>query len=54
MPPCLKTAIDIQPIKSIFEPLLSEEDIVERAAVSSLKIIFRNEEGMLDKQGMLR
>jgi hypothetical protein len=31
-----------------------EEDFVERAAVSSLKIIFRNEEETLDKEGRLR
>lgn len=55
MPLCLtEMVIDIQATKSIVKPLLSEEDFVERAAVSFLEIIFRNEEEVLDKQGMVR
>jgi hypothetical protein len=51
---CLKTAVDIQATKSISSRFSLKKIFVEGAAVSSLKIISRNEEEVLDKQGMLR
>jgi hypothetical protein len=56
IPPCLTNqAIDIQAIKSqVRAASLRQKISVERAAVSSLKIIFRNEEEVLDKEDMLR
>jgi hypothetical protein len=40
----VNTAVDIQATESIFRPFLSDKNFAGRAAVSSLKIVCRNEE----------